>query len=41
VSLAHRLRSRGVSLEGDILDSADLRAAISALSGHRAETPGT
>jgi energy-coupling factor transporter ATPase len=32
-SLAHRLRNRGVSLEGDILNEADLRAAISALAG--------
>jgi len=30
-SLAHRLRTRGVPLEGDILDVAGLRAAISAL----------
>ena len=39
-SLAHRLRNRGVSLEGDILNPADLRAAISSLTGHRAETTG-
>jgi energy-coupling factor transporter ATPase len=39
-SLAHRLRNRGVSLEGDILDEADLRAAISALTGPRAEASG-
>jgi energy-coupling factor transport system ATP-binding protein len=39
-SLAHRLRKRGVSLEGDILNPADLRAAISSLTGHRAETTG-
>ena len=39
-SLAHRLRSHGVSLEGDILDEADLRAAISALAGPRAEASG-
>ncbi len=32
-SLAHRLRTRGVPLEGDILSAADLRAAISALAG--------
>jgi energy-coupling factor transport system ATP-binding protein len=32
-SLAHRLRARGVPLEGDILSAADLRAAISALAG--------
>jgi energy-coupling factor transport system ATP-binding protein len=35
-SLAHRLRTRGVSLEGDILDEADLRTAISALLDPRA-----
>ena len=39
-SLAHRLRARGVPLEGDILNAADLRAAISALGGSRAEAPG-
>ena len=39
-SLAHRLRNRGVSLEGDILNEADLRAAISALTGPRAEASG-
>jgi energy-coupling factor transporter ATPase len=39
-SLAHRLRSRGVSLQGDILDEADLRAAIAALTGPRAEASG-
>ena len=39
-SLAHRLRTRGVALEGDILDGADLRAAISALTNPRAETSG-
>ena len=32
-SLAHRLRARGVPLEGDILSAADLRTAISALAG--------
>jgi energy-coupling factor transport system ATP-binding protein len=32
-SLAHRLRTRGVPLEGDILSAADLRVAISALAG--------
>jgi energy-coupling factor transport system ATP-binding protein len=30
-SLAHRLRSRGVPVEGDILDLADLRAALTGL----------
>jgi energy-coupling factor transporter ATPase len=39
-SLAHRLRSRGVPLEGDILDPADLRAALSGLKGSPAEAPG-
>jgi energy-coupling factor transporter ATPase len=39
-SLAHRLRSRGVPLEGDILDEADLRAALSALGGSPAEASG-
>ena len=39
-SLAYRLRNRGVSLEGDILDEADLRAAVSALAGPRAEASG-
>jgi energy-coupling factor transporter ATPase len=39
-SLAHRLRTRGVALEGDILDWADLRAAISALTNPRAEASG-
>jgi energy-coupling factor transport system ATP-binding protein len=37
-SLAHRLRARGVPLEGDILNEADLRAAISA---SRAEASGS
>ncbi len=36
-SLAHRLRARGIRLEGDILDETDLRAALSAVrSGPRA-----
>jgi energy-coupling factor transporter ATPase len=39
-SLAHRLRNRGVPLGGDILDEVDLRAAISALTGPRAEASG-
>jgi energy-coupling factor transport system ATP-binding protein len=39
-SLAHRLRARGVPLEGDILNEADLRAAISALGGSRAGASG-
>ena len=39
-SLAHRLRSRGVPLEGDILDPWDLRAALAGLSGMPAEAPG-
>ena len=29
-SLAHRLRARGIPIEGDILNTADLRAALSA-----------
>ena len=36
-SLAHRLRARGVPLEGDILDEAGLRAALSVAI--RAQTP--
>jgi energy-coupling factor transport system ATP-binding protein len=39
-SLAHRLRARGVPLVGDVLNEADLRAAISALGSPRAEAPG-
>jgi energy-coupling factor transport system ATP-binding protein len=39
-SLAHRLRTRGVPLEGDILGAADLRAAISAVVGPPAEASG-
>jgi energy-coupling factor transport system ATP-binding protein len=39
-SLAHRLRACGVPLEGDILNEADLRTAISALGGSRAGTSG-
>jgi energy-coupling factor transport system ATP-binding protein len=39
-SLAHRLRTRGVPLEGDILNAADLRVAISALASPRAEASG-
>jgi energy-coupling factor transport system ATP-binding protein len=39
-SLAHRLRSRGVPLEGDILDEAGLREALSALEIPRAEASG-
>jgi energy-coupling factor transport system ATP-binding protein len=41
-SLAHRLRSRGVPLTGDVLDAADLREAISAATGSPAssEHPG-
>jgi energy-coupling factor transport system ATP-binding protein len=39
-SLAHRLRSRGVPIEGDILDPADLRAALSGLKGSPAEASG-
>jgi energy-coupling factor transport system ATP-binding protein len=40
-SLAYRLRSRGVPLEGDVLDAADLREAISAATGSSpSEHPG-
>jgi energy-coupling factor transport system ATP-binding protein len=41
-SLAHRLRSRGIPLRGDVLTDADLREALSVLApgGSRAETPG-
>ena len=41
-SLAHHLRSRGVPLEGDVLDVADLREAISSATGSPApsEHPG-
>jgi energy-coupling factor transport system ATP-binding protein len=41
-SLAHRLRSRGVPLTGDVLDAADLREAISTATGSPAspEHPG-
>ena len=38
-SLAHRLRSRGVPLEGDVLDAAGLRAAISAVPRAGASGP--
>jgi ABC-type multidrug transport system ATPase subunit len=30
-SLAHRLRARGITLQGDILNTADLRTALSAV----------
>ena len=40
-SIAHRLRSQGVPLEGDILDLADLRTALSGLRGSPAEAPGS
>jgi energy-coupling factor transporter ATPase len=39
-SLAHRLRSRGVPIEGDILDPADLRAALSGLQDAPAGASG-
>ncbi len=39
-SIAHRLRSRGVPLEGEILNEEDLRQAISTLKGPRAKAPG-
>jgi energy-coupling factor transporter ATPase len=40
-SIAHRLRSRGVPLEGEILNEEDLRRAISALKSSRARAPGS
>jgi energy-coupling factor transporter ATPase len=39
-SLAHRLRSRGVPLEGEILNEEDLRQAISTLKSPSAKAPG-
>ena len=41
-SLAHRLRSRGIPLRGDVLTDADLREALCVLApgGSRAEAPG-
>src|SRR5215210_7726239 len=39
-SLAHRLRSRGVPLEGNILNPADLRVALSGLEGSPAGISG-
>jgi energy-coupling factor transport system ATP-binding protein len=39
-SLAHRLRSRGVPIEGDILDLADLRAALTGLQDAPAGASG-
>jgi energy-coupling factor transporter ATPase len=39
-SIAHRLRSRGVQLEGEILNDEDLRRAISALKSPCAKAPG-
>ena len=39
-SLAHRLRSRGFPLEGDVLDESDLREALSALGTSRAKASG-
>lgn len=39
-SLAHRLRARGIPLVGDVLNEADLRAALSAMQGPRAEASG-
>ena len=38
-SVAHRLRARGVPLEGDVLDESDLRAALSAVAGSRDKPP--
>jgi energy-coupling factor transport system ATP-binding protein len=34
-SLAHRLRARGITLEGDVLDEGDLSAAVAAALGSR------
>jgi energy-coupling factor transport system ATP-binding protein len=39
-SLAHRLRSRGIPLEGDILGPAELRAALSGLEGSPTRASG-
>jgi energy-coupling factor transporter ATPase len=39
-SIAHRLRSHGVQLEGEILNEEDLRRAISTLKIPRAKAPG-
>src|SRR5215207_520650 len=39
-SIAHRLRSRGVPLEGDILNEEDLRLALSTLKSPRAKASG-
>ena len=36
-SVAHRLRARGVPLEGDVLDESDLREALASVAGSRAE----
>jgi energy-coupling factor transporter ATPase len=40
-SIAHRLRSRGVPLEGEILNEEDLRRAISTLKSPSAKAPGS
>ncbi|HEX2729478.1 MAG TPA: ATP-binding cassette domain-containing protein, partial [Rubrobacteraceae bacterium] len=40
-SLAHRLRARGIPLEGDVLDEADLRAALSALGSSDRHATGS
>lgn len=39
-SLAHRLRARGIPLEGDILDEADLRGALSSLGSSDGHATG-
>jgi len=39
-SLAHRLRARGISLEGDILNEADLRGALSSLGSFGGHATG-
>ncbi len=40
-SLAHRLRARGIPLEGDILDEADLRGALSSLGSSDGHATGS
>ena len=38
-SIAHRLRARGIPLEGDVLDESDLRKALASIAGSRTEPP--
>lgn len=40
-SLAHRLRTRGVPLEGDVLDEVDLREAVSAIEDSERRAAGS